>query len=157
MTDDRKSLPQISASESDYWTVPKGKAACVLAGGGTQKEAAEEAEVTDRTIRNWLLEPEFAAEVDRLTLMVGISSRAERLRVAMRVLKQKTQGNEVATDRDVLDWLKFAQSETDGIKLDLSKVAAAFSANEASVADRGSTGSTSPHSSGSESQSETTH
>lgn len=135
-----KPLPQVSASSVDYWTPQRAKAACILAGGGTQKEAAEEAGITDRTIRNWLDEYEFAAEVDRLSLMVGISSRAERLRIAMRVLKQKTQGNEVKTDRDVLDWLKFAQSETDGVKLDLGKLAAAFGTDEASMADSGQTG-----------------
>ena len=57
--------------------------------------------------------------------MVGVASRAERLRLAMRVVKQKVrkETGEIVTDRDILDWLKFAQSETDGVKLDLSKLA----------------------------------
>jgi hypothetical protein len=95
-----------------------------LASGGSQDDAATEAGVSDRTIRNWLAESDFAAEVDRLSLMVGISSRAERLRLAMRVVKQKTAGSGIVTEKDLLDWLKFAQSETDGIKLDLTKLAA---------------------------------
>jgi len=37
----------------------------------------------------------------------------------------------------VLDWLKFAQGETDGIKLDISKLAA-VAENAASMADSGS-------------------
>ncbi len=83
--------------------------------------------------------PEFAAEVDRLSVMIGIASRAERLRFAMRVVRQKTKGN-IETDKDLLDWLKFAQSETDGVKLDLPKLAASFAENEASVAEHRSSG-----------------
>jgi hypothetical protein len=127
----------ISAFE---WTEDRTKAACCLAAGGTQDEAATEAGVTDRTIRNWLQDVDFAAEVDRLSLMVGISSRAERLRLAMRVVKDKTGGNVVKTDKDLLEWLKFAQSETDGIKLDITKLAAALDTDEASVALGGSAG-----------------
>lgn len=127
----------ISAFE---WTEDRTQAAVCLASGGTQEDAAREAKVTDRTIRNWLTDEVFAAEVDRLSLMVGISSRAERLRLAMRVVKQKTAGNEVKTDKDILEWLKFAQSETDGIKLDITKLAAAVGADASPVASGGQTG-----------------
>lgn len=107
-----------------------------LAGGMTQREAAAEAEVTDRTIRDWLRLPEFSAELDRLSLMIGIASRAERLRLAQRVIKQRTDENgAINTKADVLDWLKFAQSETDGVKLDLAKLAAALGADAPSMAD----------------------
>lgn len=106
------------------WTQKKSQAALSLAEGKTQAEVGKEADVTDRTIRRWLQEPEFAAEVDRLTLMVGIASRAERLRIAKRVVRQflHNQGY-VVTDKDLLDWLKFAQGETDGIRLDLAALA----------------------------------
>lgn len=106
------------------WDDKKSLAAIELAQGKTQKEVAELVKVTDRTIRLWLAEEEFSAEVDRLSLMVGIASRAERLRIAMRVVRQKVKDDEdVETDKDLLDWLKFAQSETDGIKLDLTAIA----------------------------------
>src|SRR5690606_7989190 len=111
----------MSASDTDFnWTDAATNAALSLATGHTQAEAAEEAGVTDRTIRRWLNDPEFAAEVDRLTLMSGISTRAERLRIAMRVARQKVreETGEILTTKDILDWLKFAQSETDGVKLD---------------------------------------
>jgi hypothetical protein len=50
--------------------------------------------------------------------MIDISSRAERLRTAMRVVRQKVRPDgTLETDKDVLDWLKYAQSETTGIKL----------------------------------------
>lgn len=118
-----------SASEPFNWTTQRVTAAAALAAGATQVRAAEEAGVTDRTLRNWLAHPDFEGEVDRLTLMTGISTRAERLRLAKRVIKQfEDEGTgKLATGRDLLDWIKFAQSETDGVKLDLAALAAAAS------------------------------
>lgn len=123
------------------WDEQTSAAAIALAEGQTQKEVAAEIGVTDRTIRNWLAETDFAAEVDRLSLMVGIASRAERLRLAQRVVRQKTEGGLIATFKDLLDWVKFAQSETDGAKLDLAAFAAAFGQDETPVADGGQAGS----------------
>jgi hypothetical protein len=111
------------------WTHKREKAALALAQGHTEAEAAEEAGVIDRTIRHWKCRPEFVAEVDRLSLMVGIASRAERLRIAMRVARKRAKdGIEIETKKDLLDWLKFAQSETDGAKLDLAAIFAAMEA-----------------------------
>lgn len=121
-------LPKTSGFK---WTPARIKAAFALADGATQAVAAEEADVTDRTIRAWLSEPEFSAEVDRLTLMTGIATRAARLRVAKRIIERLAE----STEKDLLDWLKFAQSETDGVKLDLAKLSAALGANEAPMAD----------------------
>jgi hypothetical protein len=54
--------------------------------------------------------------------MIDISSRAERLRMAMRVVRQKVrEDGTLETEKDLLDWLKYAQSETTGIKLGFSK------------------------------------
>lgn len=124
-----ESFPTVSAFE---WNEQRSAVALMLAEGRTQAETAAECACTDRTIRNWLQEPEFAAEVDRLSLMIGIASRAERLRIAQRVVREKMK-NHRPSDRDLLDWLKFAQGETDGIKLDL----AALAETAASMADSG--------------------
>lgn len=105
------------------WSPQRSDAAVVLASGGTKEEAAEAAHCDRTTIYQWLKHPDFAAEVDRLSLMMHISSRAERLRIAMRVARARTQGEVPETEKDLLDWLKFAQSETDGAKIDLSKLA----------------------------------
>lgn len=92
--------------------------------------------MTDRALYLWLQDPAFAEEVDRLSLMVGVASRAERLRIAKRVVRQMVKDSGlVKTDKDLLDWLKFAQGETDGIKLDLDKLAAALGADAPPVAD----------------------
>jgi hypothetical protein len=132
-------VSEISKSSGFRWTANRNRAALALAAGKTRKEAAEEAEVTERSVYSWLEEPEFSAEVDRLSLMTDIAGRAERLRLAKRAVRQAMdEDGKLTTKADVLDWLKYAQSETDGIKLDLTKLATALGKAEASVADRGS-------------------
>ncbi len=76
------------------WTQKKESAALSLARGETQKAAAATAGVAERTLRYWMNEPEFTEEVDRLTLMVDIASRAHRLRIANRVIRQFVRDNE---------------------------------------------------------------
>lgn len=119
------------------WTPKREKAALALAQGYTIPEAAEYAGVAPRTVDNWKADLDFSVEVDRLSLMVGISGRAERLRIAMQVIRQKVrEDGSLRTNRDLLDWLKFAQSETDGVKLDLT----ALLETAASVASAGPAG-----------------
>lgn len=119
------------------WTKERTKAALALAEGYTQQDTAKEIGVTDRTIRNWLADETFAAEVDRLSLMIATASRAERLRITNRVIRAKIKDGIPETEKDLLEWLKFAQSETDGIKLDLSQLAA-LGSSKAPMADSGS-------------------
>lgn len=109
----------------------------MLAEGYKNSEVAQEIGVCERTIYRWKDNSEFSAEVDRLTHMVGIALRAERLRIAMRVVRSKTKFSFPATEKDLLDWLKYAQSETDGVKLDLTSLLESFQDN---VAGSGSTG-----------------
>lgn len=116
------------------WNDQRSRAAVLLASGATRDETAAEVGVNRATIFNWLHHPDFAAEIDRLSLMIGIASRAERLRLAMRAVKAKTKDGIPQSDKDVLEWLKFAQSETDGVKLDLGKLAASLAKDETPVA-----------------------
>lgn len=117
------------------WNPKRTQAAILLADGKTQTATSKEVGITRRTLYEWLQHPDFSAEVDRLTLMMGIASRAERLRIAKRLVSQRVREDEhIDSERDLLDWLKYAQSETDGIKLDLAAIAEAT----ASVAGRGS-------------------
>jgi hypothetical protein len=104
------------------WSRKRQKAALALAEGQSQQAVAEAIGVCRKTICNWLCVTAFVAEVDRLSCMIDISSRAERLRIAMRVVRQKvhTDGR-LVSHKDLLDWLKYAQSETTGIKLGFSK------------------------------------
>lgn len=118
------------------WTEKTNQAALSLAAGATVAEAADKAGVTDRTVYRWQLEPQFSEEVDRLTFITGVANKAERLRMAKRVIVKLG----INTNKDLLEWLKFAQSETDGIKLDLAGLYAAFNADDAPVAGSGQGG-----------------
>lgn len=104
---------------SGFQWSPARRAACAaLAEGRTQKEAAQLAEVSDRSIRSWLQDPVFSAEVDRLTLLTGISLRSERLRIIKRIIRQSVREEQkIKTEKDLLEWLKYAQSETNGTDL----------------------------------------
>lgn len=103
------------------WTKQKATCAIALAEGHTIKEAAEQAKKDERSVYRWKHDIDFSQEVDRLSLMIGIASRAERLRIAQRIARQMvSEEGKLITEKDLLDWLKFAQSETDGIKLDLA-------------------------------------
>jgi Homeodomain-like domain len=107
---------------SDFqWNDERSEAARLLAQGLTKTEVAGMVGVDERTVYRWQADTDFAAEVDRLTLSVDIAGRAARLRIAMRVARQSVMDDgEVLTRRDLLDWLKFAQSETSGITLDVN-------------------------------------
>jgi uncharacterized protein YpbB len=121
------------------WTEKTSRAATLLAEGYTKEQVAAELKVAERTVYRWQADIEFSAEVDRLTLMMGVASRAERVRIAKRVIKSKiSDDGKIETSKDILDWIKFAQSETDGIKLDLTKLLAAVSGNAPPVAGEGS-------------------
>lgn len=104
------------------WGKNQEIAAIALANGDTQGQAAGKAGINERTIRRWMAIPEFAEEVDRLTFMTGIAAKAERLRMAKRVVA----AFELRTEKDLLDWLKYVQSETDGVKLDITSLIAAI-------------------------------
>jgi hypothetical protein len=109
------------------WTEKAKQAALALADGQTRAEAATQADISERTLYRWLDDPDFSAEVDRLSLLTSIASRAERLRMAKRVARQKVRPDgSIDTDRDLLDWLKFAQGETDGFRVELETFAASF-------------------------------
>ena len=104
------------------WTPARRIAAVALAEGKTRVVAAAEADVAEKTIYRWLAEPGFSEEVDRLTLMTGIATRAERVRLVKRIATARIDylPIEHLSKADLLDLLKFVQGETDGIKLNLA-------------------------------------
>lgn len=114
------------------WNEKRSNVAIYLSAGFTTKEAAKKAGVGERTIYEWKKKPEFLEEIDRLSLMTDIAGRAGRLRIAKRMIRKKDNKSK----KDLLDWLKYAQSETDGVKLDLTTLAEA----KALMADSGSSG-----------------
>jgi hypothetical protein len=124
----------MSASyQSDYaravqrkitWDETRSKAAGLLALGYPKTYVASEVGVHRNTITAWADDPEFAEEVDRLTMMTGAANRSERIRLAMRVIRSRMDEQGIPqSEKDVLEWLKFAQSETHGARLDFGKLA----------------------------------
>lgn len=131
--------PHVQKMSNYVWNAEKSHAAILLAEGYTYKQVAAEIGKTEKTIYRWTLDMEFSVEVDRLSLMVGIASRAERLRLVKRVIRQKSLSDTfLISDKDILDWLKFAQSETDGVKLDIASLFTTVSTDGASMAHGGS-------------------
>ena len=105
-----------------HWSSKRHKAALALAEGQSQQALAEAIGVCRKTICNWLCVTAFVAEVDRLSCMIDVASRAERLRIVMRVVWQKVRADGTPeTEKDLVDWLKFAQSETTGFKVGFSR------------------------------------
>ena len=115
------------------WSDKSESAAQGLAEGKTQKQVAADVDISDRTLRRWLEHDEFKDEVDRLSLLTAVATRAYRLRITNRIIRQKVKDEgKVETDKDILDWLKFAQSETDGSRSDIADRIAALIASDTS-------------------------
>ncbi len=133
------------------WTPQRSQAAVLLAQGFTINETAKEIGVNEKTIDRWKEDIEFSVEVDRLTLMLDVAGRAERLRIAKRQVRRLLRKKNPSR-KDLLDWLKYAQSETDGIKLNLTaELATAVAKDGSPVAGSGPEGTDEKRPSGDES------
>lgn len=103
------------------WTKVKAEAVELLAEGYTIEEAAARIERSERQLYRWKADINFLEELDRLSRMIGAANKAERLRIANRMVREAMR-KQVPTTKDLLEWLKYAQSETDGIKLELTSL-----------------------------------
>ena len=103
------------------WTKRKNEACAMMAAGMTINETAHKIGVDERTIYRWKNEPEFYRELNDLTLTTGLALKGERLRLTKRIVAdiqaEARRMNEPVTRKDILDWLKYAAEETDGLKL----------------------------------------
>lgn len=104
------------------WTKKRRQAVEELALGKTEQATADIIDVNRRTVAMWKSKPAFREELDKLSLMVGIACKAERMRIAQRAVAQLVTDGGVKTSADLIVWLKFAQSETDGITLNLASL-----------------------------------
>lgn len=66
--------------------------------------------LSPHTIARWWRDDAFRNLVDELTVATGIAQKAERLRIAKQVVRQKMM-TERWSKKDLLDWLKFAREE----------------------------------------------
>jgi hypothetical protein len=106
------------------WTQKATNAALALADGRTQQEAADISGVNERTIRRWLTLPEFSHEVDRLALITTLARKAQRVMLAKRMIRRIGE----TTEKDLLDWLKYIELATEGIKIGVTPELAALAA-----------------------------
>jgi hypothetical protein len=102
------------------WTSRRAQAALRRAQAHLTKETAEAVRVSRPSIERWKCDIVFSTQVDRLYCMIDITDRVERLRSAMRTVRDKVSDERLETKANLLDWLNNAQSETNGIKLNLT-------------------------------------
>jgi len=86
-------------------------AAELLAEGHNQKRVAEMLSLHPHTITRWKRNNDFQALIDELSAATGAASKAERIRIAKRVVRQKMQ-SESWSKKDLLDWLRYIREET---------------------------------------------
>lgn len=124
----------VKRAEPFRWNEPKNLACVMLASGSVIEEVVEALRLKDfmvvkGTIIEWRSQAEFMEELDRLTLMVGIASRAERIRIAQSIVRQRIdeETGRYTSEKDLLEWLKYVQSETTAIpQLGLASLLEAF-------------------------------
>jgi len=90
-------------------------AAAALACGRGRADAGRVAGVTRRTVQRWQGRADFAAEVKRLALARDDAMRTARTVAAARLARSRRGSvpTGAASRRDVLEWLRYAQGETD--------------------------------------------
>lgn len=98
------------------WSKKRRLAAELLAAGFTNAETAQRVGVSERTIYRWKCYPDFLTEVDHLTLNTHLAQKAERLRLAYRIIADKAKQ---ASRKDLLDWLEYLRQELEGTKHEL--------------------------------------
>src|SRR4030095_11626755 len=92
------------------WSKKAEAAALALANGATREDAADMAGIGIATLYRWLQVPTFADEVDRLSFITDLARKSQRVRMAKRVVRKIGD----TSKKDLLDWLKYVQSETEG-------------------------------------------
>ena len=125
------------------WNDKKSRAARMLGEGYTYAETAAEVGVTERTIFTWKHTLEFDMEVDRCSMIYGLASKAERNRLIMKAARQyvKTDGTIDLGKDTLLDYIKEARMNTDGVKLDIVSELASLDAEAGLMAGSRSDGS----------------
>jgi DNA-binding XRE family transcriptional regulator len=103
----KKVKKHVNKSEFFRWTTArKATARLMSTGTKTQKEIAQELNLTGKTICEWKQYPEFLQEVDRLTFLQENATRAGIVRKALKAIEKKEKY--ISEDRStLLDYLEF--------------------------------------------------
>jgi transposase-like protein len=117
------------------WDEQRSQAAIMLAQGYEKKKICQQIGIDDSTLWRWEKNAEFAEEVDRLTLMYGFASKQERLRIINQAARQFVKdGKWDVSGFTLLDLLKEARMQSEGIKLDILSMLTALTGQEQSAA-----------------------
>lgn len=121
------------------WTDEREEAARLLAENYTNGEVAKRVGVSSSTITNWKKLDEFDAEVDKLSLIYGAASKAERMRLITKAARQFVKENgEIDTGKDsLLDYLREARMQTEGMRLGILETITAIEQATGLVTDSG--------------------
>ncbi len=87
----------------------KQKIVWLLAEGYGQQQIADKLDISQPYISRLVNKSvDFREVLDALTFYLGLASRAERLRLAKRAMRQKElPDGQLKTDKDLLDWAKY--------------------------------------------------
>jgi hypothetical protein len=117
----QSNLALVVESRRFQWNEIRSRACVLLAEGYKVSHVARECGVSVRTIERFMAHPEFAHEVDKVTMMTGIALASERMRIIKRAVNQAIASDgTIKTKRDIFEWLKLATDELDRSKLFLN-------------------------------------
>jgi hypothetical protein len=93
----------------------------MLAQGSTYVEVEKETGINQSSLAYLMKDADFSKEVDTLSMMYGMASKAERVRMITKMAKQfiKEDGNYDISGFTLLDLLKEARMQTEGINLNV--------------------------------------
>lgn len=86
----------------------------MLGEGIPATQTAKALGIAASTVQTWKRKPGFRMELDRRTLQLGMSRKAERIRFAQQAIEQARDKDTgmINTQKDPLEWLKYIAHET---------------------------------------------
>lgn len=128
------------------WNDTQSEAAILLAKGVPKKTIYEQLGIGRTTLWRWEQLEVFSEEVTRLKLMFGLASKARRMQIINEAIQQfvdEDTGKWDVSGFTMLDLIKEARMQMEGVNLNVIPQLAAFLEQTGSV-DNGGTGSSLP-------------
>lgn len=117
------------------WDERQVAAAIMLAEGHPKVEIYEKLGIERSTLWRWEQNEEFATEVDKLSLMYGLASKAKRMREINRIalMFDRALTHPINEGYTYLDLLKEARMQSEGVRLDILSTLTAITTETGSV------------------------
>jgi hypothetical protein len=124
------------------WTEERTQAAILLGKGYNFSEAGREVGLDRSTVSRWMKNDEFAEAVDKLSLMHGLASKAERMRIMQRAVREFVSEDKIdVSGFTLLDLIKEARMQMEGVRIGILNELTALEEEAGSMAGSGSEGS----------------